>query len=179
MWQDEAPGPLLLPEVSRERSWGRRYGRYGTVGLLFWPFRVVVYPGKRHRFHPYGYFLRQTASQYSTGNNSSISGTLLRKEGRDAFFHYFFHRYPSVRCCQFTAGHRDYFRPFRADAFSVRPSPYGSRYRLYFFRRHEKRRRQRYPENGNYLDFSIHIRRHCFSAVTGKQYPLFISRFSF
>ncbi len=58
-------------------------------------------------------------------------------------------------------------------------SPYGSRYRLYFFRRHEKRRRQRYPENGNYLDFSIHIRRHCFSAVTGKQYPLFISRFSF
>lgn len=48
-----------------------------------------------------------------------------------------------------------------------------------FFRRHEKRRRQRYPENGNYLDFSIHIRRHCFSAVTGKQYPLFISRFSF
>lgn len=58
---------------------------------------------------------------------------LLRKEGRDAFFHYFFHRYPSVRCCQFTAGHRDHFRPFRADAFSVRPSPYGSRYRLYFF----------------------------------------------
>ena len=124
-------------------------------------------------------FICQTASQYSTGNNSSISGTLLRKEGRDAFFHYFFHRYPSVRCCQFTAGHRDHFRPFRVDAFSVRLSPYGSRYRLYFFRRHEKRRRQRYPENGNYLDFSIHIRRHCFSAVTGKQYPLFISRFSF
>lgn len=101
------------------------------------------------------------------------------KKAEMLFFHYFFHRYPSVRCCQFTAGHRDHFRPFRADAFSVRPSPYGSRYRLYFFRRHEKRRRQRYPENGNYLDFSIHIRRHCFSAVTGKQYPLFISRFSF
>ena len=126
-------GLSLSPEASRERSSGRRYGRYGAAGLLFWPFRVVVYPGKRYRFYPYGYFLCQTASQYSTGNNSSISGTLLRKEGRDAFFHYFFHRYPSVRCCQFTAGHRDHFRPFRADAFSVRPSPYGSRYRLYFF----------------------------------------------
>lgn len=68
------------------------------------------------------------------------------KKAEALFFHYFFHRYSPIRCCQFTAGHRDHFRPFRADTFSVRPSPHGSRHCLYFFRRHEKRRRQRYPE---------------------------------
>lgn len=75
-----AGASLVAGSIAGTVVGGRRYGRYGTAGLLFWPFCVVVYPGKRYRFHPYGYFLCQTASQYSTGNNSSISGTYYGKK---------------------------------------------------------------------------------------------------